>query len=572
MSPERWAKIEDVFQAVVDLAPDERLVYLNENYADDADLIAEIQRLISDYEEAGDFIESPVWTDSFMLGATVRDQIGGEIDKEIKLDNGGMIGKRLGVYVLTKELGRGGMGAVYLAERADGEFRQRVALKVIKRGMDTDFIVRRFRNERQILASLDHPNIARLLDGGTTDDGLPFFVMEYIEGSPVYHYSDAKKLSINERLRLFIKICNAVDYAHENLIIHRDIKPTNILVTGDGQAKLLDFGIAKILNPELAADSIDPTATAMRMMTPEYASPEQVRGEAVTATSDIYSLGVLLYELLTGHRPYRLKNRALHEIARVICEEEPENLSSSLTREENFVPTSTNEEKTTLQAIFDSRSANRESLKEQLSGELERVVFKALRKEPDARYQSAKELAEDIARYLAGEPVLATAFIPAKSHFVQSMNRPNPDEISLAVLPLKLFGGSSDGDTGDEYLCIGLADALITRLSNVRRFVVRPTSSVLRYGNGDTEPITAGEELGVNYVIDGNIRRVGTRLRVTVQLLNINEGAARWAEKFDEEFTDVLTLEDSISEKVAEALMPQLTGDERDKLKKRGTN
>jgi eukaryotic-like serine/threonine-protein kinase len=572
MSPERWQKIEDVFQAVVDLTPEERLSFLNDNYSDDADLIAEIERLISDYEEAGDFIESPVWTDSFMLGATARDKIGAEIDEEIKQDKGGMIGKRLGVYVLTKELGRGGMGAVYLAERADGEFRQRVALKVIKRGMDTDFIVRRFRNERQILATLDHPNIARLLDGGTTDDGLPFFVMEYIEGSPVYRYSDAKKLSINERLRLFVRICHAVDYAHENLIIHRDIKPTNILVTGEGIPKLLDFGIAKILNPELAADSIDPTATAMRMMTPEYASPEQVRGEVVTTSSDIYSLGVLLYELLTGHRPYRLKNRALHEIARVICEEEPENLGASLTRNDNFVPTSSNNEKSTLESIFESRSGSRDTLRRELSGDLERVVFKALRKEPGERYESARELAEDVSRYLDGEPVLAPEFYPSKATAAQTLHKTSADEISIAVLPLKLFGGTQNGDTGDEYLCIGLADALITRLSNVRRFVVRPTSSVLKYGNGDTEPIAAGEELGVNFLVDGNIRRVGSRLRVTVQLLNISEGAARWAEKFDEEFTDVLTLEDTISEKIAEALMPQLTGDERSKLKKRGTN
>ncbi|MBS1797529.1 MAG: tetratricopeptide repeat protein [Acidobacteria bacterium] len=572
MSPERWQQIEDVFQAVVDLAPEERLVYLERNHADDPDLIDEIKRLISDYDEAGDFIESPVWTDSFMLGATARDQIGGALDKEINRDKTSMIGRRLGVYLLTKELGRGGMGAVYLAERADGEFRQRVALKVIKRGMDTDFIVRRFRNERQILATLDHPNIARLLDGGTTDDGLPFFVMEYIEGAPVYRYSDARRLSINERLRLFARICYAVDYAHENLIIHRDIKPTNILVTGEGVPKLLDFGIAKILNPELAADSIDPTATAMRMMTPEYASPEQVRGEAVTKTSDIYSLGVLLYELLTGHRPYRLKNRALHEIARVICEEEPENLGASLTRDDNFVPTSTNDEKTTLEAIFESRRGDRESLRRELSGDLERVVFKALRKDPNERYQSAAELAEDIARYLDGTPVLAPALNPSRPFFAPPVNKTNPDEISVAVLPLKIFGTSPNDDTGDDYLCVGLADALITRLSNVRRFIVRPTSSVLKYGGGDTEPITAGEELGVNYLIDGNIRRVGSRLRVTVQLLNIQEGAARWAEKFDEDFTDVLSLEDLISEKVAEALLPQLTGDERDRLKKRGTD
>ncbi len=571
MSPERWQKIEEVFQAVVDLAPEERLPYLTARYADDRDLIVEIQRLIADYEEAGDFIESPVWTDSFMLGSTERLEIGDALNEEIKKDNHSMIGRRLGVYLLTKELGRGGMGAVYLAERADGEFRQRAALKVIKRGMDTDFIVRRFRNERQILASLDHPHIARLLDGGTTDDGLPFFVMEYIEGSPVYRYSDSQKLNIRERLHLFNRICGAVDYAHENQIIHRDIKPTNILVTSEGIPKLLDFGIAKILNPELAADSIDPTATAMRMMTPEYASPEQVRGEPVTRVSDIYSLGVLLYELLTGHRPYHLKNRALHEIARVICEEEPENLGSSLTRKDNLVPTDGNDN-STLESVFESRSASREVLRRELSGDLERIVFKALRKDPFQRYQSATELSEDILRHLDGQLDLAPDHYPPKSVSANSVHKTNADEISLAVLPLKLLGATHNDDAGDDYLCIGLADALITRLSNVRRFIVRPTSSVLKYGNNEIEPMTAGEELGVNYVIDGNIRRVGNRLRVTVQLLNIQQGAARWAEKFDEEFTDVLSLEDSISEKIAEALLPQLTGDERKRLKKRGTN
>ncbi len=572
MSPERWQKIEEVFQAVVDLAPEERLAYLTKDHADDEDLITEINKLISDYDEAGDFIESPVWTDSFMLGETIRDQISDSIDSEINHDNGAMIGRRLGVYLLTKELGRGGMGAVYLAERADGEFRQRVALKVIKRGMDTDFIVRRFRNERQILASLDHPNIARLLDGGTTSDGLPFFVMEYIEGEPVYHYADSQKLNINERLQLFRRICAAVDHAHRRQIIHRDIKPSNIMITANGMPKLLDFGIAKILDPELAADSIDPTATAMRMMTPEYASPEQVRGEPVTKASDIYSLGVLLYELLTGHRPYRLKNRALHEIARVVCEEQPESLSASLTREDNIVSTRESEDFTPLEFIFENRNANLEALRRELSGDLEKIVLKAMRKNPTERYQSAGEFAEDILRYLESRPVIAEVFhadsIKPEKHTLKTRS----DEISVAVLPLKLLGAARHDDTGDEYLCIGLADALITRLSNVRRFIIRPTSSVLKYGNYDIEPITAGAELGVDYVIDGNIRRVGTKLRVTVQLLNIEEGAARWAEKFDEEFTDVLSLEDLISEKVAQAILPQITGDERQSVVARGTD
>ena len=447
MTPERWQKIEEVFQAVVDLAPEERLAYLTKNHADDEDLIAEINKLISDYDEAGDFIESPVWTDSLMLGETIRDQINDSIDSEIKQDNGAMIGRRLGVYLLTKELGRGGMGAVYLAERADGEFRQRVALKVIKRGMDTDFIVRRFRNERQILASLDHPNIARLLDGGTTSDGLPFFVMEYIEGEPVYHYADSQKLNINERLQLFRRICAAVDHAHRRQIIHRDIKPSNIMITANGMPKLLDFGIAKILDPELAADSIDPTATAMRMMTPEYASPEQVRGEAVTKASDIYSLGVLLYELLTGHRPYRLKNRALHEIARVVCEEQPESLSASLTREDNIVSTRESESFTPLEFIFENRNADLEALRRELSGDLEKIVLKAMRKKPEERYQSAGEFAEDILRYLESRPVIAEDFEADSIKSEKLAPKDSSDEIDTSHVATRIL--SSVAATGN---------------------------------------------------------------------------------------------------------------------------
>lgn len=568
MTPERWQQIEEVFQTVVELTPGERSAILAERGKVDPELVAEVRKLLEDYDEAGDFIESPVWTDSIMLGATARDEIGGAISREIEQDDASLIGRRLGVYRLVSEIGRGGMGAVYLAERDDGEFRQRAAVKIVKRGMDTDFIVRRFRNERQILAALDHPYIARLYDGGTTDDGLPFFVMEYIEGAPVYGYSDARKLSIAERLQLFVRICEAVEYAHENLIIHRDIKPSNIIVTTDGTPKLLDFGIAKILDPELAGDSIDPTATAMRMMTPEYASPEQVRGEAVTKSSDVYSLGVLLYELLTGHRPYHLKNRAIHEMARVICEDDPESFASSLTRDGNFAPGGIN---ATVESVFDARGGDIDSLRRELSGGLERIVFKALRKNAADRYESARHFADDIRRHVAGEPVQAPE-VQSEHMTAPIFSKPDPGELSIAVLPLKLFGGGTGEETGDEFLSVGLADALISRLSNIPRFIVRPTSSVLKYGSLSLEPLEAGAELGVNFLVDGNIRRVGSRLRVSVQLLSITEGAAKWAERFDEELTDVLSLEDIISEKVAEALLPQLTGDELDKIRKRGTD
>lgn len=570
MSPERWRQIEEAFETVVDLSPAERERAFEVTFGDDPELVAEVRKLLTDLDDAGDFIEAPAWTDSMMLGKTGRGAISDSLRNEIARGESQLIGQRLGVYRLTKELGRGGMGAVYLAERDDGEFRQRVALKVIKRGMDTDFIVRRFRNERQILATLDHPNIARLLDGGTTDDGLPFFVMEFIEGNPVYRFCDERKLAIRERLELFRGICAAVDYAHQNLIIHRDIKPSNILVTPDGVPKLLDFGIAKILNPELAADSIDPTATSMRMMTPEYASPEQVRGEAVTIASDIYSLGVLLFELLTGHRPYRLMNRALHEIARVICEEEPDSLRASLTRDENLITTGDEERRETAEKIYVNRKSDPESLRRELSGDLEKIVLKALRKDPSERYRSAAEFGDDISLFLENRPVMAEDF------YASSIRRPRPAEsdagIRIAVLPLKLLTVGPREDTGDEFLGIGLADALITRLSNIRRLTVRPTSSVLRFDSIETDPFEAGRELAVDFILDGNIRRAGDRLRITLQFLSVRENAASWAESFDERFSDVLAIEDSISERVVKSLLPQLTGDDEQRLKKRGTN
>jgi serine/threonine protein kinase len=238
--------------------------------------------------------------------------------------------KQIGKYRILREIGRGGMGAVYLASRED-EIKKRVAIKVIKRGMDTEDILRRFRNERQILAALDHQNIARLLDSGTTDDGLPYFVMEYIKGNPLLEYCEQNKLSTMERLKLFRQICAAVAFAHPNLVVHRDLKPSNILVTADGMPKLLDFGIAKMLNPEISGQTLSPTATAVRLMTPEYASPEQVRGDAITTASDVYSLRVLLYELLTGHRPYQIKKHTPVGIIHAVCDSEPMPPSNAIT-------------------------------------------------------------------------------------------------------------------------------------------------------------------------------------------------------------------------------------------------
>jgi eukaryotic-like serine/threonine-protein kinase len=317
-------------------------------------------------------------------------------------------------YRIVREIGRGGMGTVYLATRDDAAFQKRVAVKVLKRGLDTDAIVRRFRNERQILASLQHPSIASVIDGGTTRDGLPFFVMDYIEGQPIDVYCEVHHLDTRARIELFRHVCAAVHYAHQNLIVHRDLKPANVLVTTDGTVKLLDFGIAKLLNPELAGHTLLPTAMGPQMMTPEYASPEQVRGEAVTTASDVYSLGVLLYELLTGRRPYLLTGRSPSEIAQAVCELTPVRPSTAVTAAAHAVSLETAETRADGEAppVADVPRSLRDPhdtarLRKQLVGDLDNIILKALSKEPSRRYASADQLSEDLRRHIAGLPVLA---------------------------------------------------------------------------------------------------------------------------------------------------------------------
>jgi serine/threonine-protein kinase len=312
-------------------------------------------------------------------------------------------GRRVGTYRVIAQLGRGGMGAVYLAERADAEFHKRVAIKVVQAGPDRDAVLARFRQERQILAALDHPNVARLLDGGTTDDGLPYFVMEYIEGQPITDYCDERRLGIAARLRLFLDVCSAVQYAHRNLIVHRDVKPGNILVGADGVPRLLDFGIAKLLS--FAGDTATQTTAAL---TPAYASPEQVRGDAVTTASDVYSLGVLLFELLTGRRPYRLRSRQPVEFMKAILEQEAERPSTAVRRPEvTTEPMPAAGATEPLAEASRARGDTPEKLAVRLRGDLDNIVLLALRKEPPQRYPSVEAFAADIRRYLEGRPVLA---------------------------------------------------------------------------------------------------------------------------------------------------------------------
>lgn len=270
--------------------------------------------------------------------------------------------------------------------------------------MDWDEIVRRFRRERQVLAALNHPHIARLLDGGTTDEGLPFFAMEFVEGIPITKYCDQLKFNIEGRLQLFRKVCGAVSYIHQNSIIHRDLKPSNILVTDDGAPKLLDFGIAKILMPQGFLTTVEQTATGVQLFTPQYASPEQVRGERGTRSSDIYSLGVLLYELLCGHQPLQLKNRSPLEVLKLVSKQEPIAPSTAALTTEEIVRDENTQELLSPETVADLRQDSPDKLQRRLRGDLDNITLKALRKEPEQRYKSVEELSEDIRRHLEKFP------------------------------------------------------------------------------------------------------------------------------------------------------------------------
>ena len=400
MSSDGWIELKKVFHAALELEPRDRDRFLAQTCRGNDGLRRKVEALISSHNELGDFLASPAVIDAGLI-KTADYQAGEEPPTRV--------GQRIGPYEIIRELGHGGMGTVFLAVRADDQYRKEVAIKLVNRGMDTDMILRRFMMERQILANLEHPNIAGLFDGGSTEDGLPYFVMENIEGERIDKYCNVHDLSIPERLRLFREVCGALQYAHQNLVVHRDIKPGNILITSEGVPKLLDFGIAKLLTPNWNTETGDATASMVGLLTPEYASPEQLRGLGITTASDVYSLGVVLYELLSGNRPYELKSRLPDEVVQIVLREEPEKPSTVVSRQLSLSRRSTAESRSSKQdtaSKVDSRFAipNPKFLR----GDLDNIVLKALRKEPSRRYSSVQELSEDIRRHLDGLPVTAS--------------------------------------------------------------------------------------------------------------------------------------------------------------------
>ena len=427
MTPEEWHRVRPILESALELDSGNRRAFLNEACADPS-LRREVESLIDAHEQA----------ETWDLNSLSVLGLGVEEGARFRL----LPSRRVGPYEILEELALGGMGAVYRAVRADGEYKQQVALKIVRADFGADSTAKRFRNERQILASLDHHNIAKILDGGTTADGLPYFVMEFIDGLPITDYCDRHKLTIDARLTIFRTVCSAVHHAHQHLVIHRDLKPSNILVLEDGSPKLLDFGIAKVLNPETSNQNWLATQTGLRCMTPAYASPEQARGKSVSRETDVYSLGVVLYELLTGHRPYRLTQNSPAEIERAICEQEPEAPSTVIRRVENDTSPDGKPITKTPELVSLTRGGEPDKLRRRLRGDLDNIVLKSLQKEPKCRYGSVAEFSQDIDRHLQHQTVKARprTFAYRVSKFV----RRHRTEVSAAfAVVLATFAAAS---------------------------------------------------------------------------------------------------------------------------------
>jgi eukaryotic-like serine/threonine-protein kinase len=565
-NPARWQRLKSILADVLEhTSPEERTAALEQSCDGDTALLREAQKLLAQ--------DTSVFEEFAEIAAT-----------RLRCDERDRIGERMGAYAVVKELGRGGMGAVYLAKRADGQFEKRVAIKVLKRGTDTDEVLRRFRIERQILANLEHPHITRLLDAGTTTDGLPYFIMEFIEGTPIAQFVRHENVDLRGRLMLFLKVCSAVNLAHRHQIIHRDIKPGNVLVNEDGEPKLLDFGIAKLLSVD--SDDGITTVAAERRLTPRYAAPEQNEGQSATIATDVYSLGALLYELLTNKPLYAGSDKLSEDVG-------SEHLADVVTGAKT---------------------------ERQLRSQLDQIIARAMQRDPAQRYSSVGALSNDVEQYLDGAAPrsehFSTSPADAKSTRPKLDGRPNSRHHwyiagtglsaivlaailffstrtklpwlntvrtattpagtnsaplaavrSIAVLPFEPLGQ----DMNDELLGLGMADAVIGRMSNLKQLIVLPTSAVSRYKRPATDALAAGRALGVDAILSGTVQRSGDRVRTTVQLVHVASGRTVWSEKFDQTFTDIFGVQDTISDNVARSLALNLTGGEQKQLAKRYT-
>jgi serine/threonine protein kinase/tetratricopeptide (TPR) repeat protein len=563
IDPQRWDRLKTILgEALEQDTSAARIALVEQRCGQDTDLLEEAGSLLAEAEallkESTDSFEdcaqnaaSTFWQEEPLRG-----------------------GERVGAYVIVRELGRGGMGTVFLAERADGQFEKQVAIKILNRGADTAEILRRFRAERQILARLDHPNIGRLLDAGTTDDGLPYFIMDYIVGAPVTRFAVAQRLSTRQRLELFLKICAAVEFAHRNLVVHRDIKPSNILANAEGEPKLLDFGIAKLLAKD--EDAAQLTTEAQQHLTPICASPEQAKGYPITVATDIYSLGALLYEMLSDQKPHRFSTArpTREELALVVGEQVPPPPSA---------------------VASDAQTARL------LRGDLDAIVLFAMRKEPGMRYATVADLAADIRRHLAREPVAARhptlgyrakclvkrngsrlvaiaavvivlagvlfAFWvrsqqnarEAASMRARGISAPASDiRKSIAVLPFENLG-----DNSPSYFADGVQDNILTDLGKVGDLKVISRSGVAAYRDKHRNMKQIGHDLGVANVLEGSVQISGDRVRINAQLIDTQTDTQIWAEQYDRKLEDIFALQSELAQTIAAQLKATLSTGEK---------
>jgi eukaryotic-like serine/threonine-protein kinase len=559
----RWQRLKHILsEALEQASPKERSAVLKESCADDTELFREAEKLLAhDTKAFEEFAE---------FAAT-----------HLRYDERDRIGERIGAYAVVRELGRGGMGAVYLAERADGHFEKRVAIKVLKRGTDTDEVLRRFRIERQILANLEHPNITRLLDAGTTNDGLPYFVMELIQGTPITHFVQRENVNLRGRLKLFLKVCSAVQLAHQSQIIHRDIKPTNVLVKNDGEPKLLDFGIAKLLS--IDSDDRNTTAPAERRLSPMYAAPEQSAGRPATIATDVYSLGALLYEVVTN---------------------EPPCISGGGCAWQEVESKDLKEQQLHGDAVTGPKTEH------QLQGQLDRIVVRAMQRDPAQRYSSVASMSEDIVgclnpaapssehssaalsapgrqsgdvnigvssrrRWYLNAAVLTVFVIVAAVLLSRPTSRwlekrriakaPAPssgtmtDTVrSIAVLPFE----NLSGDPENAYFTDGIQEEILMRLAKIADLKVVSRTSAARYKSSPGNLREIATQLGVANILEGSVQRTADRVHVNVQLIKAASDAHLWAEAYDRKLTDIFAVESEIAKTIAETLQAKLTGPE----------
>lgn len=569
MNQEHWRRLKGIVaDALEEDSPAARTALLQRECGEDLRLLREAESFLA----GADTVSAE--------GADRLEECAQVASTAVRRERISLAGQRVGAYLIVRELGHGGMATVYLGARADGYFEKEVAIKIIKPvDGNTAELLDRFRAEREVLASLDHPNIASLFDAGTTANGLPYFVMEYVPGTPVTDYVKENHLPLRQRLALFLKICAAVEVAHRRRIVHRDLKRSNILVTAEGEPKLLDFGIAKLLEENPLAL----TATGQQRLTPISASPEQARGDEVTTSSDIYALGALLYEMLTGHTPHRFRMRQpdLEEVARVVCEEEP---------------------------LLPSLAANEPETRHALRGDLDAIIFRAMRKDPAERYGSLADLETDVRHYLAGEPVRARPnTLPYRLLRFAGRHKPSSKGIALTALLLALalvsgfilvrhsqptarvtyrqpgaaipaksvavlpFDDFAAPD-GTSYFADGIQDDILTDLAKAEDLKVISRSGVSPYRKGVRDVREIRQDLGVAYVLEGSVRRLDDRVRVNAQLIDTESDMQVWAEQYDRKLEDLFALQSDLSQAVVTQLKGKLSAREKAAIESQPTS